>query len=69
MKQEGIPSWKRALGFLGWGVGLMLLFGGFMALTHVYFLTSLMGMAWSAAVTLLGALILWLTFLLNPRVF
>lgn len=69
MKQEGIPPWKRALSFLGWGMGLILLFGGLMALTQVYFLTSLMGMAWSGAVALLGVLILWLTFLLNPRVF
>lgn len=69
MANEGVPAWKRLVCYAFGGLGALLFIVGSALFMKVYFLTNLTGMAWSAAATAVGALLLWTTYKLYPRGF
>lgn len=66
MRQVGLPTWRRIAVYALVGIGVPMFLIGLALLLRVYFLTSLQGMAWSAAATLLGAALTGLAAKLFP---
>ena len=68
MASEGVPFWKRLVCYIFGGLGALLFVAGSALFMKVYLLTNATGMAWSAAATVVGALLLWITYKLYPRI-
>jgi hypothetical protein len=68
MASEGVPAWTRLVCYVFGGLGALLFIVGSALFMKVYFLTNLMGMAWSAVATAAGVLLLWITYKLYPRI-
>lgn len=68
METEGVPFWKRVVCYVFGGLGALLFVAGSALFMKVYFLTNLNGMVWSASATVVGVLLLWITYKLYPDI-
>jgi hypothetical protein len=63
----GVPAWRRFLIYVFGIVGAVLAIGGLALLTRVFFLTNALGMAWSAGAVVVGGSLLWVAYMLHPK--
>jgi len=63
----GVPAWRRFLIYVFGIVGAVLAIGGLALLTRVFFLTNALGMAWSAGAVAVGGALLWVAYMLHPK--